>query len=1142
MLPTIKNLKNLCIETRLAHEGRAEAVVLIPRQPFYETAAHEIQRHVKNLAGCDLPIRYDSETTIDVIERNHLIVLGNLCTNKLVESLYRQWYTNVDLGYPGRGGHVVRSIHNPWGTGKNVILLGGSDDAGVKAATRAFLRVLPQKRNPAVGWLSLIRLGREVLEEMESKPHYRGPVCDGGFKYYFSGEEKYGRIYREALLERVRMDDPFELSHIWFWEPLVLWDLLEESPVFSNHERLIITNLFLQWIESHEGRNHAAFRLDLRLGNLSQSHRTSPALACFFGARYFKKYYGLKRTKAWFSDATKYFAPQMISSKTIDEPEGCTAESLGCGGLMTYAFAKGDFTCFENGTIREAADRVAMCCNNLGVMAAYADVQSFYSVPSDFFCRAAHYTRDGAYEFMACLKNPWGDKRKPVWREYDHPTPAFHTDVTPCVPKRLMGVRVARLSRVFWDTFRGNYAYPDYPKTIPYSRSFDKISFRNGFGPEDDYLLLDGVSGGVHGHADANSILEYTSRDRLWIVTADLSYGYDNSRMSHHNAVTVLRDGEGELPPGFAALEKLRSSPRGGYAHTVLPKHNGVDWHRKITWLPGRHFLVNDVMHVRKDGEYRFDCRWRTLGEPGLEGRNLIVDQKGVQLHIENCGAQRLELERDEFRGSYFTQWAKKKYAHADPILNILTQTITGRFRRGEVVRFANLIRISSARRVRTGSPSRRSIPGSRGGQAVGPALRELWKLKLPAPIRDVQAGAHGILLALASGSVALLDQNGRQRWQRHLGAAVGSVAVGDINGDGANEIVAGADDARLYVLSAHGKLLWKHKMPALDSGNLWALPTPRVVRVRCADLDGDGCDEIVAGVGNLHLHVLAGDGRRLKSCLDWARTGLRKLPSAKGATRELWRRFSWGTWNTFDFADLNGDGRPEIIGGPGMPPKSAASPGWILKFDGDVLAELNLDGWSGGLNALVIGDLAGEGKPLVALGTMKGWVRLLEPPKHLGRKLRLKPGQVVVDHTSGHNATFILRPPKLRWERNLGDLITGLVSISDGRTGRRILVVGSSTGFVTAFDANGRKLWFCEMGSEVTSMLAGRFLVPKPEHVAVACRSGEVRLFDGSGQIAAVTRWGPTIAVMSRIRGTDSCDDLLLAGKENELACFRGV
>ncbi|MBI4025403.1 MAG: VCBS repeat-containing protein, partial [Verrucomicrobia bacterium] len=399
--------------------------------------------------------------------------------------------------------------------------------------------------------------------------------------------------------------------------------------------------------------------------------------------------------------------------------------------------------------------------------------------------------------------------------------------------------------------------------------------------------------------------------------------------------------------------------------------------------------------------------------------------------------------------------------------------------------------------------------------------------------------GSQQILLALESGCVVALDLTGKLLWKNQLRSPVNSVAFGDINGDGATEIVAGADDGHVCALNADGKLLWKHKMPKLDSGNLWALATPRVVRVRCADLDGDGRDEIVAGVGNLHLHVLAGDGRRVKSGLDWARTGLRKLPPAKGAARELWRRFSWGTWNAFTFGDLDGDGRLEIIGGPGMPPKAAASPGWILRADGEILAELDLDGWAGGINAVVAGDFAGNGKSLIALGTMKGYVRLYRPPTRLGEKIPLKPGQVVMDHTSGQNAKHLLRPPQLLWERNLGDLITGVAVLSAG-TDADLIAAGSTTGYVTAFDIGGNKQWSRNVGSAVVGLLVGGRFDSEKKQLAIACKDGGVWLLDRSGDVIARTALGGVIHRMTVLKQPALPVSLLVADSGGRLRCLR--
>jgi hypothetical protein len=50
------------------------------------------------------------------------------------ERLYQRYWTLLDLKYPGAGGHVVRTLHNPFGDQLNIVLVGGSDTAGTEAA------------------------------------------------------------------------------------------------------------------------------------------------------------------------------------------------------------------------------------------------------------------------------------------------------------------------------------------------------------------------------------------------------------------------------------------------------------------------------------------------------------------------------------------------------------------------------------------------------------------------------------------------------------------------------------------------------------------------------------------------------------------------------------------------------------------------------------------------------------------------------------------------------------------------------------------------------------------------------------------------------------------------------------------------
>jgi len=79
-----------------------------------------------------------------------------------------------------------------------------------------------------------------------------------------------------------------------------------------------------------------------------------------------------------------------------------------------------------------------------------------------------------------------------------------------------------------------------------------------------------------------------------------------------------------------------------------------------------------------------------------------------------------------------------------------------------------------------------------------------------------------------------------------------GSVAMGDLNGDGKEDIVFGSKNDTLYALKHDGGLLFKRGMGADILG------TPAI-----ADLEIDGTPEIVVGTMSSELHVLDNQGQK---------------------------------------------------------------------------------------------------------------------------------------------------------------------------------------------------------------------------------------------------------------------------------------
>lgn len=89
------------------------------------------------------------------------------------------------------------------------------------------------------------------------------------------------------------------------------------------------------------------------------------------------------------------------------------------------------------------------------------------------------------------------------------------------------------------------------------------------------------------------------------------------------------------------------------------------------------------------------------------------------------------------------------------------------------------------------------------------------------------------------------------------------AIAVGDVTGDGKDEIALGDGSGTLYAFSCAGGLLWTYQTGA----NVHAAVT-------MGDVTGDGCAEILAASGDHHLYCLDGNGNLL-----WRyETGLRLI------------------------------------------------------------------------------------------------------------------------------------------------------------------------------------------------------------------------------------------------------------------------
>ena len=198
------------------------------------------------------------------------------------------------------------------------------------------------------------------------------------------------------------------------------------------------------------------------------------------------------------------------------------------------------------------------------------------------------------------------------------------------------------------------------------------------------------------------------------------------------------------------------------------------------------------------------------------------------------------------------------------------------------------------------------------------------------ATIADLDGdGAPEVIFGANDNQLHVLNADGTEKWRFATKSwIVGGVSVADLDGDGQLEVIFGSMDFNIYCLDSRGRLKWKHETED------WVASSPAV-----ADVDGDGKLETLASSDDGHLYCLSHLGT-LKWRADWGEAGTRTRPYLAIAdmdgdgTRETvlalpngklnlylsngdeaWsRQNSGGIVGSPLIADLNGDGTQDIV------------------------------------------------------------------------------------------------------------------------------------------------------------------------------------------------------------------------------------
>jgi len=691
-------LKEMHLQTDLT--GGAEIVV--PPGTEWEPLAARLREQLRARAGAELPVVSGEQAALSHLQSRHWVLLGSAVDNPALAALYRRQCAFVDDFYPGGDGYVLRTVHNPFNCGHNLLLIGASQPRGAEIALDRLDRLLTEDGAP-LGYVNLSNSTthaqllpsispaefRQRTRDAFAANAGRGPIEQAislGLAHHLTGDPACAAIFRDTLfyyqdLVHDRYGGEFCFEHMlfiyaWTWRLFYIWDLIEESDAFAAADRLRMTELL--WGLTHYVAGLSYFQSkELPPREIRQNHWTFAALSMSFSAGYFATYYDIDIFAHQLEYCRAIFDGQADCYKPNDDGGGGGYCWLVPNHLLTYDLRQDDERFAAGGHLRRLADYALLITDNLGSPVGFGDVGSYgqrrraSTGIAEVLCKAAWHYREGGYLWAL------------DWMGGTPQHGGYYRDLPRREPTWMTGLSVAPLTPPMHAWVRD---HAPAGANIPQEESFDKLTLRDGFGEEDLYLLLDGTSTFAHGHDDGNSIERLTWKGRMWLAETD----YIWRRPRHHSSVVSICDARSTDPPALVSLGWAEDFGRIGLTRTTTPDYNGVDWIRDLLWARGRFLLVADALHLRQEADYDLRCLWRTLGEISLEESDLRVEQQSVFFRIANAddSEKSLEIEAERVPG----QDPYASYDYADGPTGIFVQQQTLRGRPGEVVRYFNLL------------------------------------------------------------------------------------------------------------------------------------------------------------------------------------------------------------------------------------------------------------------------------------------------------------------------------------------------------------------------------------------------------------------------------------------------------------------
>ena len=678
--------------------------IVVPDDPEWNALAKDLQHIIKEKTSLAADINIPDPMKFVKGWSGNTILLGNLENNKQMARLYGMRLSYADAVYPGKSGYQLATLIDPFGAGGNTIIIAASDIAGAKFGIERLTNIIKDQKETSVPWLLEVnipiitndyfnsKIKNEDLLLGAMKPVKENEVIAdallavlAGIKltgeyYQLSTKSEYGDSYKKLLLgyasfvNKYPSEAIYQLGvrkNMWIQGEKLLqnWSVIEGSDLFSDSERAqIVSALFLTCKANY---------LDNYLVRAPESaprwnHEIFPALSLVGSCNYFINYYNFPELIEWKSRGDMIFRGN-TSYISMDEGSDYLAHLPVAN--IDYAMLSGDMK-FINRSLRPSADLHSMMIDNLGTLSGGGDTYPFgmssaYSWGhSQLLNAASWYYKDPIYNFLLdrTRMGPFKGQKMPDLIYPIHRYIAQLKNTEQPNDNEYPKVQAQEIEKGVYDDLKIliDQNVPEFQESpnndglkiqkkdrinVEQNETFHKLTFRSGFGLNDNYLILDGFSAGKHGHQDGNTILNYSAKGRLFLNDRD----YIQNTPEYHSGLVVVKDGKQRKKPPLVKLDWVADLEGTSTSRSIVPDYNGLDWERTILSPEGKFFIIYDDLKIRNSGRFLFKNHWQSLGSPKIEDQTFKIEQKGVNMLLQNLAP--VDLRMKDIYGHFIKYW-----------------------------------------------------------------------------------------------------------------------------------------------------------------------------------------------------------------------------------------------------------------------------------------------------------------------------------------------------------------------------------------------------------------------------------------------------------------------------------------------------